>query len=135
MTVTARREGRKAWTRDALASTRHEGPEASALWVTSLNVGLPDENAFGVDAKIKELANIVDGWLSLVCGRPPDDLAVVGLNEIAPPLANKLEAELEYRGLPVTLALHYSNCLVWRPPHIINNVGCLPALPACPAWC
>ena len=84
-------------------------PDASILGVTAINVGMPQADAFGwwQGMRVAELANHVTKWLS-------DGPTVVGLNEIAPDIAEKLEKELEHRGLDVVIETHESNSLLWQ---------------------
>ena len=67
-------------------------PDASTLGVSALNVGMPEEHSFlkKQDKKVADLADIIEQWFDDMPGP-----AVVGLNEIAPGIANKLVAALE----------------------------------------
>ena len=89
-------------------------PDASTLGVSALNVGMPEEHSFGKrqSSKVAQLADIIERWLGDTQGP-----AVVGLNEIAPGIANNLVRELvEARVLNVGSAAHETNCLLWRAP-------------------
>ena len=94
------------------ASTRANPPDASTLGVTAFNVGMIDPKAFAKTQydKVAELATHVKSWLD------SEELAVVGLNEIAPSIAEKLVEELERRKLDVGIATSESNSLLWRTP-------------------
>ena len=86
-------------------------PDASTLGATAFNVGMIDAHAFkrDQDEKIQELPGHVEGWLQ-VEGGP----AVVGLNEIAPPIAKKLIERLQRdNNLNVGHFTHESNTLMW----------------------
>ena len=87
--------------------------DASTLGVSCLNVGMLQENAFGKrqQQKVQELAGSVQRWL--IEGDGP---AVVGLNEIHPSIADKVEDELHMLGLGVQKATNDSDALFWRPP-------------------
>ena len=100
------------------ASTRARPPDASSLGVTALNVGMIQADAFsGIaprwarkgkqDEKLEVLAGHVLRWLQ-------EGPAVVGLNEIAPSLVEKLVRKLEQRRLDVGIATSDSNSLLWR---------------------
>ena len=86
-------------------------PDASMLGAIAFNVGMIDANCFkkDQDAKIQELAGYVEGWLHLEGGP-----AVVGLNEIAPPIAKKLVDRLQRNDVNVGVFTHESNSLLWR---------------------
>ena len=81
-------------------STLGATADASTLGVT----------AFGrmQDEKVAELARYVEQWLQL-----EDGPAVVGLNEVAPTIAQKVVEKLE---LEVGIATHDSNSVLWRTP-------------------
>ena len=85
-------------------------PDASTLWVTALNVGMPQANSFdkSQDEKVAKLAGYVEKWLE-------EDLAVVGLNEIDPTIAEKLKRALAQK-VNVGMVIHETNSLVWRLP-------------------
>ena len=87
--------------------------DASMLGATAFNVGMITDHAFKntQDQKVAELAGHVEQWLVLDGGP-----AVVGLNEIAPNIAQKLVARLKRQGLDVEIATHESNSLLWRIP-------------------
>ena len=130
-------------------------PDASTLGVTvtAYNVGMIQANAFGKKqpSMVATLADYVVNWLNV------EGPAVVGLNEIAPNIAELLEQALWRRGFKVSIATHESNSLLWRsvldwslsttflalaclpspacPASCWCRLRCLPALPACPAWC
>ena len=94
-------------------------PDASTLGVTvsALNVGMPQNDSFAKsgkqDRKVAELVDIVLGWFDDTPGP-----AVVGLNEIAPVIEEKLVALLEARRPnAVGSAASETDCLLWRAPH------------------
>ena len=92
------------------ASTLARSPDASTLWVTALNVGMLQANSFkkSQDEKVAKLAGRVEKWLE-------EDLAVVGLNEIHPSIAEKLKRALDEK-VNVRMFMHETNSLVWRIP-------------------
>ena len=101
--------------------------DASTLGVTAFNVGMLDEKAFGSkqNSKVSDLAELVCRWLALDHG-PAN---VVGLNEIAPSIAQKLVEKLQGKGLDVGFATHESNTLLWR----LSMLSLLVCFPLC--WC
>ena len=90
------------------ASALARPPDASSLGVTAFNVGMIQEDAFTKmqDSKVAELAGYVERWLE-------EGPAVVGLNEIHPHIVTKLQHKLK---VDVDIAIHESNCLLWRTP-------------------
>ena len=91
-------------------STLGATADASTLGVTAFNVGMINPDSFGrmQDEKVAELARYVEQWLQL-----EDGPAVVGLNEIAPTIAQKVVEKLE---LEVDIVTHDSNSVLWRTP-------------------
>ena len=117
--------------------------DASTLCCTAFNVGMnmPSSFATSQDEKLQILAGHVQKWLD----QPGP--AVVGLNELAAPLQQKLVLD-KLGNVPIGLAANDTNCLLWRT--ILNTsllvwlvcsgscwcrLLCLYALPACLAWC
>ena len=78
---------------------------------TALQVGMLQADSFkhqqGV--LVAKLAGHIKGWLD------GPGAAVVGLNEIHPTIARKLEQKLA-QTMGVQLATSYSNSLLWRAP-------------------
>ena len=93
-------------------------PDASTLGATCFNVGMIDSTSFGSqqEGKVVELAGHVNEWLQ-------DGPAVVGLNEIAPTIAQHLVERLQSdHGLAVDIATHESNSLLWRTLSILLSI-------------
>ena len=90
-------------------------PDASTLGVTvtAYNVGMIQADAFGKKqpSMVATLADYVVNWLNV------EGPAVVGLNEIAPEIAGKLEKTLkEQWQLNVGRATHETNTILWCSP-------------------
>ena len=92
------------------ASPLARSPDASTLWVTAFNAGMPQADCFinSQDAKVAMLAGFVEEWLD-------DELAVVGLNEIHSSIAQKLEQALAPK-FNVGIYSDGTNSLLWRLP-------------------
>ena len=87
-------------------------PDASTLGATAFNVGMLQVDSFGNkhSARVNELAGYVKTWLE-------DGPAVVGLNEIAPNIAEHLVERLQqHHKFNVGIATHQSNSVMWRNP-------------------
>ena len=82
--------------------------DASTLGVTAYNVGMIQADAFikTQDSLVTKLAGYVESWLE-------EGPAVVGLNEIHRDIVTKLHRKLKFN---VGIAIHESNCLLWRTP-------------------
>ena len=117
--------------------------DASTLCCTAFNVGMNNPTSFATsqDEKLQTLAGHVKKWLD----QPGP--AVVGLNELAPNLAQKLVRD-KLAKLPIGTATNETNCVLWRtilntsllvllarPGSCWCRLLCLSALPACLAWC
>ena len=86
--------------------------DASMLGATAFNVGMNASNSFAKhqDIQVGELADYVKGWLSLD-GQP----SVVGLNELAPNIAQRLLTNLQNQHVDIGIASYDTNHLVWYP--------------------
>ena len=104
----------------AMARTYFGMPDASTLGATCFNVGMIASDSFASQqqGKVVELARHVFGWVQ-------DGPAVVGLNEIAPTIAQHLVERLQSdHGLAVDIATHESNSLLWRTLSILLSIRC-----------
>jgi hypothetical protein len=80
--------------------------DASSLGAICINVGMTNEDSYGLeqDAKVQQLADWLTQWLN-------GGAAVVGINELHPTIAKKLAARLG--AFHAGIATDETNSLVW----------------------